>query len=330
MTIEDKLTTIGESLQDIKEAIINKGQTITGNITTYADKINDIQSGVTPTGALSITANGVYDVTNYASADVSVSGDGVDGYVVVEAIDIWSGCTLKCSGYTLISSNDDYYSVHKTTLPFKFLFPINTLLTFQTTLGYAILTIDGIDTYIGDSSSPGSTTITFTNSSSAVTLSCYPIAATCCIPYYTPVNYFNGSTKTAECVQVGDKLLGYDENTRNFVEVEVLSITHKLRSQLVKVTTNNYELELTPDHPILTDKGWAVYNLDAGNYKNLNKVQLTTDLKMLTMNGDYEDIVSIEYRELDVPIDTYTFNVTNGIDTYIAAGLISHNADFCE
>ena len=77
MTIEDKLTTIGESLQDIKEAIINKGQTVTGNITTYADKINDIQSGVTPSGTLSITANGTYDVTNYASANVSVAEDSI-------------------------------------------------------------------------------------------------------------------------------------------------------------------------------------------------------------------------------------------------------------
>ncbi len=110
MTISEKLITISSALQSIEQSIINKGQTPTGNITTYATAIDNIPSGgggstlitksitqngtynassdnadgyssvtvnvstVTPTGTISITSNGTYDVTNYASANVNVSG----------------------------------------------------------------------------------------------------------------------------------------------------------------------------------------------------------------------------------------------------------------
>lgn len=38
--------------------------------------IGTAEEGPTPTGTLSITENGTYDVTNYANADVNVSGGG--------------------------------------------------------------------------------------------------------------------------------------------------------------------------------------------------------------------------------------------------------------
>lgn len=44
------------------------------------------ESGITPTGTLSITANGTYDVTNYASVIVNVSGGG--SYTVLTTADI--------------------------------------------------------------------------------------------------------------------------------------------------------------------------------------------------------------------------------------------------
>lgn len=45
MTIADNLNIIKNSLASIKEAIIGKGQTPTGNITTYADAICNIEVG---------------------------------------------------------------------------------------------------------------------------------------------------------------------------------------------------------------------------------------------------------------------------------------------
>ena len=146
-----------------------------------------------------------------------------------------------------------------------------------------------------------------------------------CIPYYTKVNYFDGTTKNAENVAIGDKLLGYNENTKSFIEVEVLNVITVSKNQLVKVITENHEIEITTDHPLLTDKGWAVYDLEIENSNTFEKIQLDTSLKLLTKENVYENILSIELEELKESIDVYTFDTSNGIDSYVANGLVSHN-----
>lgn len=60
-TIEEKLTTVKTSLSNIKTSIVNKGQTPTGDITTYATAIDNISTG-TPINNQdkTITSNGSY------------------------------------------------------------------------------------------------------------------------------------------------------------------------------------------------------------------------------------------------------------------------------
>lgn len=108
MSISEKLTTIRNTLKAIKQAIINKGQTPSGDITTYPDAISGISVvknqdktltkngaytaddgytglgkvtvnvpvGVFPSDTKYIRSNGAYDVTDYAEAYVDVPASG--------------------------------------------------------------------------------------------------------------------------------------------------------------------------------------------------------------------------------------------------------------
>lgn len=49
------------------------------NADGYKKVVVNVPTGITPTGTLSVSANGTYDVTSYASADVNVSGGGGSG-----------------------------------------------------------------------------------------------------------------------------------------------------------------------------------------------------------------------------------------------------------
>lgn len=60
MSVQEKLNTVKTSLSDIKTAIIGKGVTPEGNITTYADAISTIKSiGINNQNKI-ITENGTY------------------------------------------------------------------------------------------------------------------------------------------------------------------------------------------------------------------------------------------------------------------------------
>ncbi len=80
----DKLvdsTQLDSDLTSVANAIRTKGGTSASLSfpSDFVTAIGAIPTGITPTGTINITTNGTHDVTNYASANVSVSGGGGGG-----------------------------------------------------------------------------------------------------------------------------------------------------------------------------------------------------------------------------------------------------------
>lgn len=82
----DNLNIIESVKTDIKTAIENKGVDMTGvSFPGYASKIGEISGGgVSPSGVLDISGNGVFDVYSYASVNVNVPTTGFDEREVTE------------------------------------------------------------------------------------------------------------------------------------------------------------------------------------------------------------------------------------------------------
>lgn len=156
--------------------------------------------------------------------------------------------------------------------------------------------------------------------------------SSCCVPYYSQILYPNNITKSAEDVQIGDIIMGYDSESHQMLEVVVKGKTIRDRYELTRIIfSDDTILETTPEHPILTNKGWACVDVIGAHIyitnEGLTNIQkLKENYKVMDKNGVLKQIKAIQTITLDEKIKCYTFDTTDMVDTYIADGYVVHNA----
>ncbi len=145
-----------------------------------------------------------------------------------------------------------------------------------------------------------------------------------CVPYYANILVDNeGHYKKPAEINVGDMVAAYNMETKQIEQTEVIDIHSPIRDNLVVITfDDDSKIEVTNDHAILTNEGWAAYEPKACHEVE-NVIELNTSQKILQLDLSYKQIKSIEYVEKLDGIQCYAINTA--CDTFITETSVVHN-----
>ena len=148
------------------------------------------------------------------------------------------------------------------------------------------------------------------------------IKPTYCFEAGTPVVTENGAV-AIEDITVGDRVLSYDYVTGEQSYQTVTATSIRQTNELIALSVCGEQIVTTPRHPFYMVNDDTYHGYTAAEYLSAGDCILTAD-------GDYAVIESVEKQLLAEPIDVYNFTVENNHSYYVGeTELLVHNAVGC-
>jgi hypothetical protein len=145
----------------------------------------------------------------------------------------------------------------------------------------------------------------------------------------TPVLYPDGSHKPIENVDVGDVVLGYVPETRQFVDATVLELESPMRDDYYIITFEDGAiLKITDEHPVYARngnrEGWFSI-IPEYTYDDAGMIvqRLRAGDEVLTAWESWARIDDITH--VDQKVQTYNLKQVSNANTFFASGFLVHN-----
>ncbi|CAD8099816.1 unnamed protein product [Paramecium sonneborni] len=140
-----------------------------------------------------------------------------------------------------------------------------------------------------------------------------------CFPFYAPITLSDKSTKMILEIEKGDKILCYDEVSKQY---KTSTVKDKRKTDdyfdLIRIETENGIIDCTADHPFYTEFGWKAFEPNP----DFHIQKLTKMDKLLNQENIFIQIVSINH--LDQKAQVYNL-IMEHPNNYVVFGFLAHN-----
>lgn len=154
-----------------------------------------------------------------------------------------------------------------------------------------------------------------------------PCIFACCVDGETDITMADGSTKKAKDVVVGDEVLSYNDETKQYEKTTIEETINPYREKILEITfEDGSTLKITDDHPLLSARGWICYNTELGQMAygthGVSDKAMQVGDEIITETGA-KTIASIKVIEFEDFEMVYTFRLANGLAFIVNGNIVA-------